>query len=72
MKNKAGKSWKGYVCSKEGFYRFAKMLEIATVTVEAMPQARDDFEGETEAKEGGDKRKVPSSYSFEVHRQWEV
>jgi len=44
-KNKPRKSWKQYVFSKEGFCRFAKMLEIATVTVEAMPQARNGPEG---------------------------
>jgi len=40
-KNKAGKSWNQYVCSKVGFHRPAKMPEIATVAVETMPQARD-------------------------------
>ena len=37
MKNKAGKSWKRYVCSKEGFRQPTKMPEIAMVTGEAMP-----------------------------------
>jgi len=37
MKNKAGKFWKGYVCSIEGFWRPAKMPEIAMVTGKAMP-----------------------------------
>jgi len=44
-KNKAGKYWKSYVCSKEGFHRPDKMSAIATLTAEAMPQARDDPKG---------------------------
>jgi len=44
-KSKAGKCWKRYVCSKEGFHRPAKMPKITTVTAEAMPQAPDSPEG---------------------------
>jgi len=44
-KNKSGKYWKRYVCSKEGFCQPAKMPEINNITVEAMPQARDGPKG---------------------------
>ncbi|KAJ8425613.1 hypothetical protein Cgig2_005292 [Carnegiea gigantea] len=44
-KNEAGKSWKRYMCSKEGFCQPAKMPEIAIVIAEVMPQARNGPQG---------------------------
>ena len=43
------------------------MPEIVMVAAETMPQARDSLKGEIEVKAGRDKRRVPSSYSLEVH-----
>lgn len=44
-KNKAGKCWKRYVCSKEGFRQPSHISTIPTSTVEAIAQLTDDIEG---------------------------
>ena len=66
-KNKSGKCWKRYVCPKEGFCKPAKTPEIATIMAKAMSQAIDGPNRcKLEEKRVENKKRMPSSYSFEV------
>ena len=44
-KNNVGKSWKWYVCSKEGFRRLAKMRKFALLQVKPCPKPKTALKG---------------------------